>query len=226
MALQTGAVPRAKDSPPSTVWIDISVPLLDGMVHWPGDPPVRIRRTADVERGDSHTLSEISIGSHTGTHIDAPRHFLRNGLGIDRMPPEAMIGRARVIEIKDRDQVRLAELLPHRIRRGERIIFKTRNSNDAWKAKEFTGDFVSISLEAADFLARRGLRTVGIDYLSVGGYQADGKKVHEILLGAGIWLIEGLDLSRVSAGKYYIICLPLKISGGDGAPARAFIRRV
>lgn len=226
MALQTEAVSRAKKGSQATGWIDISVPILDGMVHWPGDPPVRVRRTADVERGDSYTLSEISMGSHTGTHIDAPRHFLRQGLAIDNMPPEAMIGRARVIEIEDPRQVRSAALLPHHIRRGERILFKTRNSSDAWKKNGFIENFVSISLEAAEFLAGRGVRTVGIDYLSVGGYQAGGRDVHETLLGAGIWLIEGLDLSHVSIGRYDMVCLPLKIMGGDGAPARAFVKRI
>ncbi|MBI2852889.1 MAG: cyclase family protein [Chloroflexi bacterium] len=225
MASQTEIVPQAKGNPQAIGWTEISVPLFDGMVHWPGDPPVRIQRTADIDLGDSHTLSEISMGSHSGTHIDAPRHFLRQGLGIDRMPAEATVGIARVIEIRDTVLVRAEELLAHRIRRGERILLKTRNSGAAWWIKEFTGDFVSISLEAADFLARRGVRAVGIDYLSIGGYRADGKKVHQVLLEAGIWLIEGLDLSRVSQGKYHLVCLPLRLKEGDGAPARAFVRR-
>ncbi|MFC1979914.1 cyclase family protein [Chloroflexota bacterium] len=115
--------------PTSSQWIDISVPLRNAMVYWPGDPPVQINHTLDTEQGDSHTLSEISMGSHTGTHMDAPLHFIKHGIGIDKMPLDVTIGRARVIEIKDAESVKPEELARHHIQRGERILFKTKNSS-------------------------------------------------------------------------------------------------
>ena len=207
-----------------STWIDISVPLYDGMVCWPGDPPVRIERVTDVERGDSHTLSQLTMGSHSGTHIDAPVHFLKGKPGIDAMPLETVIGRARVIEIGDGESVKPVELETHGIRRGERLLFKTQNSRRVWREPRFVKDFVFLSIEAARYLAERKVRLVGIDYLSVGGYQRDGSAVHRILLEAGAWLLEGLDLSPVRPGRYELVCLPLKITGGDGAPARAVVR--
>ncbi len=207
--------------------IDISVPLRDGMVHWPGDPSVRIRKVKEVGRaGSSSTLSLLSMGSHTGTHMDAPGHFLRRGRPIDRMPLSAVMGPARVIPIRDPEKITVDELLPHRIRRGERILFKTRNSSRCWKTNLFIRDFVHLTAESARTLAGFRLRCVGVDYLSVGGYKRDGSEVHRLLLGAGIWIIEGLDLSKARPGRYELICLPLKISGGDGAPARAVLRGI
>ena len=215
-----------QDNSASLSWIDISVPLRNAMVHWPSDPPIRINRTLDLGRGDSHTLSEISVGSHTGTHMDAPLHFIQKGKGIDQMPLDTTVGRARVIEIKDAESIKPEELWQHRIRRGERILFKTRNSSQVWQADEFVEDFVFISNEAAHFLAERKVKVVGVDYLSVGGYKRGGRYVHETLLGGGIWLIEGLDLSHVSPGRYDLICLPLRLEQGDGSPARAILRPV
>lgn len=206
-------------------WIDITVPLQDGMVHWPSDPPVRIKRVLDIERGDSHTLSEISMGSHTGTHIDAPLHFIKGGMGIDQMPLDVAIGRARVLEIEDAESIKPAELAQYGIRQGERILFKTRNSASLWQMDRFVKDFVFVSDEAADFLANRRVKVVGVDYLSVGAFQG-GSYPHRVLLGAGIWIIEGLDLSQVESGKYDLICLPLKLDKGDGAPARAIVKPV
>ncbi|MBI3319420.1 MAG: cyclase family protein [Candidatus Omnitrophica bacterium] len=211
---------------PST-WIDISVPLHDGMVHWPTDPPIRIERIRDLERGDRCTVSSLSMGSHTGTHIDAPLHFLRGATAVDAMPCDATIGRARVILIRHREAIYPDELRSQRIRRGERIVFKTRNSPRCWKTKAFVEDFVYLSTEAAQFLAARKVRAVGIDYLSVGGYRKrNGVEVHRTLLAAGVWIIEGLDLSRVGPGTYQLLCLPIKLLHGDGAPARAALRRI
>lgn len=211
------------DKTPSP-WIDISVPLRDSMVHWPGDPPVTVKLVKDIEQGDSANVSVLSMGAHSGTHIDAPLHFIRQGTGIDMMPLGATIGKARVIEIKDTESVKPEELLPHRLRRGERILFKTRNSSHVWQTDEFVEDFVFISDDAARFLVERGVRMVGVDYLSVGSYKHGGSYVHKTLLGGGIWIIEGLDLSRVIPGKYELICLPLRLVRGDGAPARAIVR--
>jgi arylformamidase len=195
------------------------------MVHWPDNPPVRIERMLDIERGDVANVSTISPGSHTGTHMDAPIHFVRGGEGMDRMPLDATMGLARLIEIQDPTSIKPDELDPHGIGRGERVLFKTRNSSLAWWTQNFIEDFVYVSQEAARYLAERGVRTAGVDYLSVGGFYADGVETHQALLGAGIWVIEGLDLSRVEPGEHELICLPLKVKDGDGAPARAFLRK-
>jgi arylformamidase len=207
-------------------WIDVSVRLRDGMVHWPDNPPVRIERMLDIECGDVATVSKLSMGSHTGTHMDAPLHFVRGGKGLDEMPFEATIGRARVIEVRDSESVKPCDLHPHGIRSGERILFKTRNSVRRWHEEAFIENFVYVSKEAARYLATCGVRTVGIDYLSVGGFLKDGVETHEALLGAGVWVIEGLDLSSVEPGEYELICLPLKIEHSDGAPARAILRAI
>ena len=208
----------------SQPWIDISIPLRDAMVHWPGNPPIQIKRVQDLDKGDRHTLSQISMGSHTGTHMDAPLHFIKKGTSIDRLPLETTIGTARVIEVQDTESIKPQEISFHGIRRGERILFKTQNSSRVWQTDTFIEDFVFLSNEAARFLVRRGVRVIGIDYLSVGGFKRSGGEVHRTLLQAGIWLIEGLDLSSVSPGKYDLICLPLKLEHADGAPARALLR--
>jgi arylformamidase len=209
-----------------TKWIDITVPIYDGLVHWPGDPPISIERINDMEKGDSNNVSKICMGSHTGTHADAPRHFLRDGQKIGTMPPDQMIGTARIIEIRHARYITPEELREHNIKRGERLLFKTRNSSHVWYKKVFDENFVSISPEAADFLAQKSPKVVGIDYLSVGGFKDDGTYIHRKLLENGIWLIEGLDLSKIIPGKYYLNCLPLKLEPGDGAPVRAFLKPV
>ncbi len=199
--------------------IGVSVSLHSGMVHWPDDPPVRIERMLEIERGDVANVSKISMGAHTGTHMDAPLHFVREGKGLDEMPLEATIGRARVIEIHDPESVKPDELRPHGIRSGERILFKTRNSTRRWYEEAFIEDFVYVSQEAARYLAAHEVQTIGIDYLSVGGFLKDGVETHQALLEAGIWVIEGLDLSEVEPGEYELVCLPIKVERGDGAPA-------
>ncbi len=205
-------------------WIDISVPVYQGMVHWPGDPEFQSCRVQSLDRGDVCNVTQFSTSAHIGTHMDAPAHFLQDGVGIDQAPLEALIGECRVLQIQDPDAVRVAELKEQRITPGERILFKTRNSARRWENREFHGDFVYIAEEAARFLADRHVRTVGIDYLSVGGFTKDGPETHRALLSAGIWIIEGLDLSQVSPGRYEFVCLPLKLRDSDGAPARALVR--
>ena len=205
-------------------WIDVSVTLRTGMVSWPGDPPAHISHALDMERGDPCTVSLLEMGAHTGTHMDAPAHFVRGGIGIDSMPLDAAIGLARVIPIRDRKSIKTDELVRHRIRRGERVLFKTHNSDHAWDTDSFVEDFVYLSATAAQYLVERQVRLVGVDYLSVGGFRADGVETHQALLKAGIWIIEGLNLKRVRPGRVQLVCLPLKISGGDGAPARALVR--
>jgi arylformamidase len=207
-------------------WIDISVSLKSGMVHWPDNPPVRIERTLSLELGDAANVSEISMGVHTGTHMDGPIHFVRGGRGLDEMPLTATIGRARVIEVKDPESIKPEELDPHGLQRGERVLFKTHNSARQWSSEDFNEDFVYVSQEAARYMADRGVQTVGVDYLSVGGFRKDGQETHQALLEAGIWVIEGLDLSEAQPGAYELICLPVKIEQSDGPPARAILRAI
>jgi len=207
-------------------WIDISVPLKSGMARWPGDPEIRITRINDMDRGDDDNLTHISMCAHTGTHMDAPLHFRKSGKPIDKMPLSAAIGKARVIEIRDKEFITVDEIRPYRIRIGERILFKTKNSNKRWDNKAFMKKFVHLSTEAALYLSERKVQTIGIDYLSIGGYDGNVIEVHNIILKAGIWVIEGLNLSRIVPGDYELNCLPIKLSGADGAPCRALIRKV
>jgi len=206
-------------------WIDVSVAIRDGMVHWPDNPPVVVERMMDMAHGDAATVSKIALGVHTATHMDAPCHFKPGAAAIDQLPFEAGVGPARVIAIRDPARITVAELEPYGIAAGERILFKTANSPRAWRSKTFAEDAVYLTVEAARWLAAKQVRTIGIDYLSVGGFAAhNGAAVHEPLLAAGIAIIEGLDLSEVPAGPCDLICLPIKLAGGDGAPARAFVR--
>ena len=205
-------------------WIDISVTLRNGMPHWPTDPPVVLERALDIGRGDACNVSRLAMGVHSGTHMDGPVHFLHGAPGLDEMPLSATLGEARVIEIADPRQITADELRGHALTRGERVLFRTTNSSRCWQTDTFVEDFVAISESAALHVAEAGVRTVGVDYLSVAGFHDDGVRIHRILLEAGIWLIEGLDLSAVRAGRYEMICLPVKLHESDGAPARALLR--
>lgn len=207
-------------------WIDITVPLSDGMVHWPGDPPVKVFRLRDMGKGDDFNMTALSMSVHTATHLDAPSHFTKLKTGIDKMPLSAVVGNARVIEIEDKELIREEELRAHRIRKGERILFKTRNSKRKWGKKPFDENFVHLSTDAAKYLVERQVQTIGVDYLSIGGYEGNVVEVHHIILNASIWVIEGLDLSQVEPGDYELICLPIKIENCEGAPARALLRPV
>lgn len=220
------AIELAVSPAPTSRWSDISIPLRNGMVHWPGDSPFHIERVHDMERGDANNLSRVEMGAHSGTHVDTPLHFINGGAGIGDVPLSTLVGRARVIEIDDPESIKPGELKRHRIRRGERLLFKTRNSPRVWETDRFVEDFVFISRQGARFLARRGVALVGVDYLSVGGYKHGGRETHLALLEAGIWIIEGLDLSRVTPGRYDLICLPLRLAGAEGAPARAILRPI
>lgn len=205
---------------------DISIPLKDGMVCWPGDDAPSMKQVMFMDRGDMCNVTKLHMSVHTGTHMDAPRHFINTGVGIDQTSLDALIGEARVVEIADRVAIRRAELEALKPKTGERLLFKTRNSTEAWaRGADFEKDFVYIADEAAQYLVECGVRTVGVDYLSIGGFYHDTVETHVTILEAGIAVIEGLDLSEVEPGEYELICLPLKIAGADGAPARAVLRR-
>lgn len=208
-----------------SAWIDVSVPLKNGMVHWPGDKAFSRSLTESIDKGDQANVSEMTGSVHTGTHMDAPVHFINGGRAIDTIPLEACMGPARVIRIDDPEVIRISELEPHGIAAGERILFRTKNSDHVWKTDAFQTDFVHIPADTASWLAERRILTVGVDYLSVGGYQSDGAETHRALLGGGVWIIEGLVLTDIEPGDYDLICLPLKLVGSDGAPARAILRK-
>lgn len=203
-------------------WIDISVPLRAGMTVWPGDEPARIERAQAFERGDAYNLTRLSISAHTGTHIDAPLHFLPGGAPISAMPAEAMCGPARVVHVT-RDVIGAADV-PDDLAPGARILFRTRNSERDLFAGTFFEDYVYLGRDAAGKLVRAGVRLAGIDALSVSGFREDPAETHRLLLGAGVWILEGICLRGVEAGEYELLCLPLRIEGADGAPARALLR--
>lgn len=211
-------------------WIDVSVPFREEMVVSRSDIKVQIERRHSIERGDMANNSSVHMGVHTGTHMDAPRHVFANGKGIDQMPLDSGIGPARVIEIVDKVSIKIEELKQHNIKRGERILFKTMNSQRCWQTDIFeSAHYVYITRDAAHLLADAGVRLIGIDYLSVGGASEDYNKLpdtHQILLEAEIWLLEGLDLSGINAGNYNLICLPLKLVQTDGSPVRAVLQPI
>ena len=205
-------------------WIDISVPIHNAMHGWPGNPPTFITMHAGTAKGDVCNVSAMAMSSHSGTHMDSPFHFLHGAKTMDALPWDAVIGPCRVVEIKDPKAIKPAELKKLKLQKGERILFKTPNSARSWKKPEFDKDFVYISKEAAQYIVDCGVQTVGIDYLSVGGFYKDGIETHHILLGAEVWIIEGIDLSKIKPGEYDLICLPIKFQNGDGAPSRCLIR--
>lgn len=211
----------------SSGWVDVSIPLRNGMVGWPGDAPFDRTLTHSIAAGAANNLSQISTSAHTGTHMDAPLHFIADAAAMETMPIDAVVGPARVVGIRDPEAIRVAELEPLALKAGERILFRTRNSDRRLADGEFVKDFTYIAPDAARYLAERGVRTVGVDYLSVGAFREEsGRETHRVLLGAGIWIIEGLNLADVEPGAYEMICLPLLLVGSDGAPARAVLRRV
>lgn len=203
---------------------DISVSIRPAMPTWPGDPGFNRTLVHSIEGGASSDVSEIRMGSHTGTHVDAPAHFISGGATIDKLPLDILVGEAAVFELDVQGQIIQADLEFLDITGEVLVLFKTRNSS-LWKRDEFTDDFVSFSPEAARYLVDQGIKLVGIDYLSVGEYQK-GTEVHRVFLENGVVVVEGLDLSNVKAGRYEMMCLPLKILDAEGSPARVLLREL
>lgn len=204
-------------------WIDVTVPIRDEMVHYPGDPAVELVHTKHLDRGDPATVSRLSLGVHTGTHVDSPVHFISGAPGVDAIPIEVMIGPARIVEIRAKEVCTAQDLAAFDIAFGERILLRTDNSERCWNVNVFVENFVHLDVGAAKLLAERGVRMVGIDYLSI-GRDEEGAEVHRILLAAGIVVVEGLNLSQVDPGFYEVVCMPLRIVDADGAPARVVVR--
>ncbi len=209
----------------NSTWIDVSLPITDALLTWPTDPKYRIYKFASFERGNPCNASEVSMSVHTGTHIDAPAHFIKDGVTIEAWKPEITIGKCRVVRIENEYEITEEEVREKNIQPGERIIFKTHNSDEAWWKKPFNPRFVSVSPGAASYLAGVKPLCIGIDYLSVGGPDT-GVLTHQHLLGAGIWLVESLDLTKIEEGKYELIFMPVNLGGSDGAPGRALMRKV
>jgi arylformamidase len=217
------ATPLAGDG-----WIDATATLDPSTTPvYEGDAPMAFRFLKDMRKGDALTLSAYSLGAHSGTHIDAPMHFVRDGASIDRVPLDRLIGPARVVEIADNVQaIDAAELSRHAWRGAPRVLFRTRSSVRGWMSSPaFHRDFAYIAPDAAHLLADAGVLLVGIDYISAEQFGAPAPRAHWALLGKGIPIVEGLALESVRTGEYDLIVLPLKVAGHEGAPARAVLRR-
>jgi arylformamidase len=209
-------------------YIDATVTLDQSTTPvYEGDAPMRFEFLKEMRRGDPLTLSAYSLGAHSGTHVDAPLHFVTDGAPIDKVPLDRLIGPARVIEIADDVQaITAAELAKHDWRGAPRILFRTRSSIRGWMTSPlFHRDFAYIAPDAAQALADANVQLVGIDYLSAEQFGAPAPRAHQILLGKGIPIVEGLLLTSVRAGDYDLIVLPMKVGGHEAAPARAVLRR-
>jgi arylformamidase len=203
---------------------DVSVPISNDLPVYPGDPEIKITRTHSFEKGDSARVSHLSFNTHIGTHIDPPSHFVMDGKTLDHVPLDILIGPARVIDVGDVDSIGLATLERADLESVTRVIFKTANSRFWHESNEFRKDFVYLETEGAELLVKRGIKLVGIDYLSIEKFNFDAPTTHWTLLANNIIIVEGLDLTEVPPGDYELICLPLKIKDGDGGPARVVLR--
>jgi len=205
------------------VW-DVSVKVGAGMHVYPGDPPLEVTRVRAIAKGDPANLTHLSLGAHTGTHVDAPAHFIDGAPTLERVPLDRMVGEATVLDLRGCAAIDAVVLDRHGIRAGDIVLFKTDNSA-LWERPGFQEDFTYLTRDAAEYLVERQVKTVGIDYLSIERFGSSTFEVHKILLGRGVLIIEGLDLRAISPGSYLLACLPLRLQGVDGAPARAVLMR-
>jgi arylformamidase len=202
---------------------DISVPLSPRLVCYPGDPQVEITAVASIAQGDVANVSRLTLSSHSGTHLDAPRHFFPHAAAVDTLNLGRLLGPARVCALTNTTHITADDLQPLRLAGVKRVLFRTVNSA-LWDRPEFYANYVALTASAAQLLVERGVQLVGIDYLSVDAFTRQDFPVHRLLLGAGVLILEGLDLRAVSPGDYELLVLPLRLQGGDGAPARAVLR--
>jgi len=202
-------------------WHDVTIPMYAGMTAWPGDPPFEYAALGRMEEGGSSNTSRVSFCTHTGTHVDAPWHFVADGERLDEVDASLFFGEALLLEVPDTvDLVKAADLGPGPL--GPRLLIKTRNSRLPVDAP-FREDYVALDADAAQRLVEEGVRLVGVDYLSVAPFGQEGQVTHHTLLGNRVLVVEGLRLNEFEAGVYYFTVLPLPILGADGAPCRAFI---
>ena len=204
--------------------IDISVPLNNSQVVWPSDPPIHVERKRFLER-DGANVSQLSLSLHSGTHVDPPLHFVAGGRPNDQLDLEALVGPADVVAVPSAGAITAADLRAASIPKDcTRLLLQTRNS--AWWAAgdtQFHTDYVALAEDGAQWVVDHGLRLVGIDYLSIEPYKTPGHPIHRALLSAGVAVLETINLAGVVPGRYQLLCLPLLITGGDGAPARAVL---
>lgn len=203
---------------------DVTRTLHAGMPTWPGEPGPALTPIKQMAAGHPADVSHLALGVHTGTHVDAPSHFIPGGATVDSLSLDALVGPARVVDIKHPGAIGQSELEAAGLGDVQRVLFRTRNSHE-WSDSEFRHDFVYLEPQAARWLVERGTLLVGVDYLSVESYAAAEPLTHRTLLGAGVVIVEGLDLKEVPAGDYLLTCLPLKLAGADGAPARVVLTR-
>jgi len=201
---------------------DITVALSDELPIFPGDPPFLIEPVTRLARGDDANVSRIIISSHSGTHLDPPRHYSDQGNSIDQIPLSLLVGDALLVELNGIPAIGRAELAQLPLKKENRLLLKTDNSR-LWGDPAFSADFAYLTPDGAHYLVETGVKLVGIDYLSIERLDGEGE-VHRILLDNGVIILEGLNLTGVPGGNYELICLPLKIRGGDGAPVRAILR--
>ena len=209
---------------------DITVPISNELAAWPGDPAVRISDWRSLSKGDGANVSMLNFGAHTGTHVDAPAHFIEGAAKVETLPLAALIGEVQVVEVPaDHREIDEEFVVAQCAPESERVLFKTRNSA-FWSESEseFRKDFTYLGLAAAQRLVERGIKLVGIDYLSIEQFGSEKHETHVALLSHGVVILEGVNLTDVPAGKYELICLPLRLRSnkGDGAPARAVLRTI
>ena len=203
---------------------DVSLVISEASPVWPGDPPILLKKISQIQKGDPANVTHISAPVHMGTHVDAPDHFLGNGETVETIPLDYLVGPAQVVDVPSPKIISADDLSDLELPSGtERVLFKTANS-EYWKQTQhsFQKDYIALGADAASQLVEIGVKVVGIDYLSIAPYD-DPLPTHRILLQAGVLIVEGLDLSQVKAGEYQLYCLPLKIQGSDGAPARVLL---
>lgn len=202
---------------------DISVPIVNDGLVYPGNPPISITPQQEVSKGASANVSSLSFGSHTGTHVDAPKHFFDDGLAIDAVPLDVLMGPAVLICVENSVMaVGEKELKLHELKGHTRVLIKTRNSSFI-REREFKKDYTYLAPDGAEYLASLGIKLVGVDYLSIEQFHSGHHKTHRTLLEKGIVIVEGLDLSAPPMGPYDLRVLPLRLAGLDGAPARAVL---
>ena len=195
--------------------LDVSVPLAAGMPAYPGNPDFELQPVKRIADGGSSNVSRLVMGTHTGTHVDAPRHFFEDGATIDALSLDLLIGRARVVEITKRGGIGEEELAAAGLREDIRVLLKTSNSA-LWNGEGFHPDYTYVTEAGARYLVAQGVKVIGVDYLSVEQFKKAGAPAHRALLSQGVIIIEGLNLSEAEPGMYEMYCLPLPVAGGDG----------
>jgi arylformamidase len=204
--------------------LDVSVPLAAGMPAYPGNPDFELQPLKRIAQGGSSNVSRLILGTHTGTHVDAPKHFIDDAASVETLPLELLLGRARVIEITRRGGIGAEDLAAAGLREDLRVLLKTPNSA-LWNSDGFHEDYTHVTEGGARYLVEQGVKVVGIDYLSIEQFRKPGAPAHRMLLSHGVIIIEGLNLADAEPGMYEMYCLPLPVSGGDGAPARVVLKR-